>query len=240
MQQSGFGGGKGERVPDKRPGKERDARFRPAFVAELPLPAVKRIQILGAAGDNADRQPAADDFAVSRHVGFDAEIGLCAARTNSKSRDDLVKDQRRASTCRDLTDFAQELRRLQVRAAALHRLDQDRRQRRRKRPQGFQSLWRAVIQDHNFLSHAAWNAGRNRHGPRPICAGQHFIKRPVVVAGKVNDFRPACHCPRRPHRRHDRFRAGVAERRPLGAGHGADHLGYFPGQRRLRPDFHPH
>ncbi len=46
MFQRRFGGGQGQRVTDKRPGEKRHARFRPAFIAVLPLSAVKRIQVL--------------------------------------------------------------------------------------------------------------------------------------------------------------------------------------------------
>ncbi len=45
-------------------------------VAVLPLAAVQRIHETTLAGDHADRQAAADDFAVRAKVGLDAEQAL--------------------------------------------------------------------------------------------------------------------------------------------------------------------
>ena len=46
-------------------------------------------------GDEADRQTAADDLAVRREVGPDAEERLGAAGVRAEAGDDLVEDERR-------------------------------------------------------------------------------------------------------------------------------------------------
>ena len=80
------------------------------------------------AGDDADRHAAADDLAVGGEVGPDAEPLLRAARRDAEAGDHLVEDQRGADLARDRAQLAQELARLQIGTAALHRLDEDRRE----------------------------------------------------------------------------------------------------------------
>ena len=52
------------------------------------------------AGDDADRHAAADDLAVGREIGPDAEPGLRAAGMDAEAGDDLVEDQGGARSSR--------------------------------------------------------------------------------------------------------------------------------------------
>ena len=70
----------------KVPGEVGDADGRDRVVAVLPVAAVERVHELALAGDDADREAAADHLAVGREVGLDAEQPLGAARVRSGSR----------------------------------------------------------------------------------------------------------------------------------------------------------
>ena len=111
-------------MTDERPGKERDADLWERGVAVLPVPAVERVHELRRAGDNADRQSAADHLAVRGEVRADAEVRLRAARAQPESSHDLVEDQRGCESFGDAAKLVQELPRLQVETAALHGLDE--------------------------------------------------------------------------------------------------------------------
>ena len=86
------------------------------------MPSMKR----RAAGDDADRQAAADDLAVGGEVGCDAELRLRAAGMHAETGHHLVEDQHDAGCLRERAQLVQELARLELGAAALHRLDEDR------------------------------------------------------------------------------------------------------------------
>ncbi len=62
-------------------------------IAILPEAAVNAVHELGFAGDNANRHPAANDFAVSSEVCLYAKPGLCATWMNAKTCDHFVPNQ---------------------------------------------------------------------------------------------------------------------------------------------------
>ena len=121
----GPGGGEGERMADERAGEERDADLGDRVVAVLPRASVERVHVLAPTGDQADREPAADDLAVGGHVGADAEDRLGAAGVGAEPGDDLVEDERRARGLGQAADLLEELAGLEIGTAALDRLDED-------------------------------------------------------------------------------------------------------------------
>ncbi len=90
-------------------GEERHADFGEGFIAEAPLTAVECIHELVAAGQDADRQAAPDDLAVSCQIRPHADHGLHPARVDAKAGDDLVHDERSTRCLGDFADFAQEI-----------------------------------------------------------------------------------------------------------------------------------
>ncbi len=114
-----------QRMLAERAGVERPLDGRIRVVAVLPLAAVDPIEETSARGDDAERHAAADEFAVGRDVGFDAEVRLCAAGMNAEAGDHLVEDQRNAAPGRQVAQRAEEFARVKARAPALHGLDED-------------------------------------------------------------------------------------------------------------------
>ena len=75
------------------PAKKVDADFGHGIVAVAPGAAVERVHEVRLAGEDADRQAAADHLAVGGEVGADAEHGLHAAGMHAEAGDDLVEDE---------------------------------------------------------------------------------------------------------------------------------------------------
>ena len=123
--QNGQHGGHRERMAHERAGEERGRDLGERVVAVLPRAAVERVHEARRSGKDADRQTAADDLAVRREIGADAEERLHAAGMHAETGDDLVEDERAARRRRDAAQFAQEFLWAQAGMAALHRLDDD-------------------------------------------------------------------------------------------------------------------
>ncbi len=71
---------------------------------------VDAVDDVGPAGDAAQRPAAADDLAIGREIGGDAEVFLRPAERQAETGHHLVEDQDRAGLVGDLTQAAQELR----------------------------------------------------------------------------------------------------------------------------------
>lgn len=115
-------------MADKGAGKERHADLRGAVITVLPFPSVKCIHKPPGPCENAERHPAADDFAIAHEVGADAEKVLSPLRVGAETEDNFIKDQRGACLCGDAAQFLNKPDRRYVRAVAGRgdRFDQDR------------------------------------------------------------------------------------------------------------------
>ena len=127
-QQHGARRGESQRVPHKRSRKEGHADLGVGVVAVAPHATIERVQVGGPTRHDADGQAAADHFAVGRDIGAHAEQRLRAARMGAKAGDHFVEYQCRFGLGGDPAQLLQELARLQIGAAALHRLDEHGRQ----------------------------------------------------------------------------------------------------------------
>ena len=76
--------------------EKRNAYLREGGVAKPPLSAVKSIEEPRFAGDDADWQPATDDFAIRGYIRANVEMRLRAAWMDAEAGHHLVEDQRRA------------------------------------------------------------------------------------------------------------------------------------------------
>ena len=93
---------------------------------KLPVAAVEGVHVLALPGQHADGHAASQHFAVGGQVRTNSKQRLAAARMDAEAGDDFVEDQRGAGIFGDRANFVQERDGLQVRMAALHRLDQHR------------------------------------------------------------------------------------------------------------------
>ncbi len=127
----------------------------------------------------------------------------------------------------------------QRRMPALHRLNQHGRNIVNVGLHPRQALW-IVVAEHDHIRHrftrnarcdrrSAWAFGALAQTFR-----QHFIELPVIRATKEHDLAASCNGARDAHARHHGFRASIAECCALIASHGAEHLGHFGRERRLR------
>src|SRR5690606_20598565 len=91
----------------------------------LPVAPVERIHVRPLAGDHGERVAAADDLAIAGEVCLHAKVRLRTTRVAAETGDDLVEDVHGAGAVREPPELVQEVTRLEVRAAALHRLDHD-------------------------------------------------------------------------------------------------------------------
>ncbi|NKA55413.1 hypothetical protein GO279_04174 [Ralstonia solanacearum] len=210
-------------------------RLRVRGVAVAPLAAVHRIEIGGRPGHHPRRHASADDLAVGRHIGLDAVPGLRAARMQAEPHDDFVEDQRDAVLARQLAQRVQELARLPVGAAALHRLHQHRGQLVRVLADACQRFGRAVVEHDGVGGCAGLQAGRHRHGAGAVGDHQRVVAPAVIRAGEHNDLVAPGHRPGQAQGQHDRLGAGVAERHALQAGQPGDQLRHLAGQAGLGP-----
>jgi hypothetical protein len=94
VKQRGARGGESDRMANERAREPGDIGLGDRIVPVLPHSAVERIHEARIAGDDADREPAADHLSVGGEVGLHTEPRLDPARVGPKARDHLVEDQR--------------------------------------------------------------------------------------------------------------------------------------------------
>ena len=134
---------------------------------------------------------------------------------------------------------AQELARLQIGTAALHRLDQDRGQLAGVRADQVERLGAPVVEDEQVLGNRRRDADHRRDRravPEPRAHGEHAVRVPVVRAGEQRDLAAAGLRAREPQRRHDRLGAGVREGDALHARRRRNQFGHLAGEVRLRAE----
>src|SRR5580765_3961448 len=154
MGKDGSGRGKNEGMSHKRSGKEGHTYFGKGGIAVLPLPAIERVHEFGGARNNPDGQAASDHLSVRGEVGADAEIGLCSAGLDTKTRHDFVEDQRSPNVMGHAAKFVKKFLGLQIEVAALNRLDQDRGDLRAPRAENVQGSRIAVVEDNDLANGA--------------------------------------------------------------------------------------
>ena len=240
VQKDGFHRCQHHRVAHESAGEEGRRDFGNRRVAELPLAAVERIHVLRVAGEDADRQTAADYLAVSRHVALDAPVALHAGRVHAKAGHDLVDDQGGLVGRGDIAQLLHEFLRPQIGMARLYRLDQDRGDIVDVGLDPFEAFGPGVGQYDHVAHGALRDAGRERESTRNARLAarldEHFVELAVIVAVEADDLILAGHGAREAHRCHHGFRTGIAEGDALMPGHLGEHLGDFARQRRLRSD----
>src|SRR5438876_11583749 len=109
MRQGCFGRGQRQRMPHKSPCKECDPNLWNRLIAKLPSSSIQSIHEFRFAGDNAYRQAATDDLAVSNQIRANTKHRLQAARVTSKPCNNLVKNQGGAGRFSDLSEFSQKI-----------------------------------------------------------------------------------------------------------------------------------
>ena len=237
VQERGLGGGQGQRVAHEGAGEVGDADGGDRGVAVLPVAAVEGVHELALAGDDADGEAAADDLAVGGEVGLDVEEALRAARVGAEAGDDLVEDEQGAALFGEGAQLAEELHGLEVGAAALHRLGDDRRQLVAARLQDLEGLGGAVIEDEHVHRGRRHDAGGRRDALELAgAADDDLVEDAVIGAGEHDDEAAPGHRAGDAHAAHHRLGAGVAEAGAVGAGEIAEQLGALAGQHVLRAD----
>ncbi|CAM3196892.1 Uncharacterised protein [Burkholderia gladioli] len=236
--QHGMGGGQRQRMLAEGAGEEGGVGARAGAGRGA---AVDAVHVRRVARDDADRHAAAHRLAIGHQVGAHLEPGLRAAGMEAEAGDHLVEDQGDAQLAGERAQPLQELARLQLGPAALHRLDQHRRQFVRVLADHPQRMLRAVFEHQRLLAAAGLQARRRRHRvgvALGVGGHQHAVGPAVVRAGELGDLRAAVAGARQAHRQHHRLGAGIAEGHALHAGQLADHPRDLAGQRRLRPQVH--
>lgn len=205
--------------------------LRTAVVAVLPEAAVHAVQDIGAAGDRADREPAAERLAVGGQVGDDAEVVLRAARMGTQAGEHLVEEQHDAAAPGEFAQRPQELHRAQRGMATLDRLDQHRGDAVAELVDPLQGFRTAVFEDQQFGHGAVRNAGRHRHGGPAVRtrAAQHGVQVAVVRAAEHDDPVASGGGPGEPDGGGVGLGAGGGERDPLQAGQLGELLGDLTG-----------
>ncbi len=213
-------------------GKERGFSSRERGVAVLPQPAIDAGHDVGTAGDHADRQTATDHFAIGHEIGPYTEVRLRTARVNAESGQHFIENQYRAGSLRDCAQRMQECRWLQSGVAALHRLDQHRREFADARFEQFQRCRAAVFEHREIRHHAGHDAGhswRRRPGIAMRFA-QHAVEMTVVAVAEHRNLCAAAGGTCQPQGSHDGFGAGIAECDTFDAGQFGDQFRHFAGR----------
>ena len=121
-----FYGGHRKRVPDESSGKEGHTHRGIGIIAVLPHAAVERIHIFRFTGQHADGHSARENLSIGCEIGANTEKRLATTRMDAEAGDDLIENQARVRFLRDLANLFQKLNGLQIRVAALHRLNHNR------------------------------------------------------------------------------------------------------------------
>ncbi|VWC44722.1 hypothetical protein BAR24066_07266 [Burkholderia arboris] len=217
-----------QRVLAERAAERGAVRDRERVVAVGPHAAVDGVHEAGGAGDDAQRQAAADDLAVRREIGPDAEHGLRAARMDAEAGDHFVEDQRDTGLFGDAAQFLEKRDGLQGRVAALHRLHHHGRQGRRHAAYGLERGVAAVVEQDHVLDRAERHAGGDgfRDAFR-VRRGERAVGMAVIRMREHHDLVAPGHGAREPHRGHDRLGTGVRERDAIEAGDAGKARGHF-------------
>src|SRR5580658_2197338 len=104
-------------------GEEGDADFGKRSIAELPCAAIERIHVLTLSGEHTDGHTTGEHFSIGGQITTNSKQRLAAALVDAEAGDHFVEDQRGPGIFGDRANFFQECDRLQVRMAALYRLD---------------------------------------------------------------------------------------------------------------------
>src|SRR6185437_702633 len=97
--------GERKRMPHESARKESNANFGGGLIAISPCSTIERIEEACVAGDDPDRQTAAEYLTIGGQVSFHAEHGLHPAGMRSEASYDLVENQCSAGLCRDGAEF---------------------------------------------------------------------------------------------------------------------------------------
>ena len=232
--------GERERMAHEGAGKEGDADLGDGVVAEAPGSAIERVEEARVAGDDPDRQAAAEHLAVGRKIRLHAEHGLRSAGMHAEAGDDLVEHQCGAGLGRDRAQLVQEFPRLQIGPPALHRFHQHGGKLVGVGPDGLERAVLPVLEDDDVVRHRVRNARCDRlccgHAVAHPWAYQHLVEDAVIGAGEHDDLVAAGHRARGADRGRDRLRSRIAERCALHADGVAHELRDLAGDRRLRAD----
>lgn len=138
-----------------------------AVVPVAPVAAVDPVHDVGAARDGTDGESAAEELAVGGEVRGDTVEILRPAEGRAEPGQHLVEHQHDAVTCRQLSQSADELDRLERGVPALHRLDDDQGDLLRVPFDRVQGRLAAVLADRQLRDGAAGDAPRDGHGLSP-------------------------------------------------------------------------
>ena len=216
MGEHGFGGRERQRVAHEGAGEERDAGFGKRRVAILPGAAVERIEVFRVARDNAKREAAAHDLAISGDVGADAEVGLRAAGMKAEAGHHFVEDEGGAGLFGNDAELPQELLRLDVEPAALDRFDEDGGDLVAARPQDVERNRIGPVEDEDLFEGARGDAGGDRRCAVLAVSSGHgaeedFVEDAVIGAREDGDLVAARDGTGDAGGGEDGFRTGVGE-----------------------------
>ena len=240
--QHGAGGDHRHRVLDVGAAEERGVGGRVAVVAVRPEAAVDAVHDVGAAGDRADGEAAAEQLAVGGEVRCDAEQLLRAAQGGAEAGQHLVEQQHDAVPAGQLPQPAYELDRLQLGVPALHRLHDDRGDVVGVPRDGLQGGVAAVVEHQQVGDGGLRDASGDGHGELVGAgagsAAEDVVGVAVVGALERDDLVAAGGGAGQPDRRGVRLRTGVGEGHPLQAGQFGEQLGGLAGLHGARAELH--
>src|SRR3954470_21189672 len=215
-----------------------DANFRRGVIAVLPLAAVEGVHKFAFTGDDANRQAAADNFAVGANVRIYTVKTLGAALMDTEAGDNFIENKRDVFLATNFARFLQKFERLYFWVTTLHRLNQKR--------GNFISVFDDVIQgffiavvEHNHVLNCRFGNTRRRWCRKTIAATSydHFVINTVVVVFKHHHFIFQRYSTRQTHGTEYRFRTRITKRGALVAGNFAEQFGGFSHERMLRANF---
>ena len=231
-----------QRVPDKCPRKKCHTHLGSGVVPILPVPSIQRIHEFALSRHHSNRQPAADDFSISRNVRLNPKPPRRTARMNAEAIDYFIKNQCDAALLRNAAQFMQKLGRLQLGTPALHRFHEHAGNFRGMPPDDFKRLRIVIIQHQNILPHGLGYAWRNWNGLQFVTLQhrphQHLIHDAMVGPRKHHQLVASSHRPRHPDRRHDRLAPGVTKTHPIQSSKFQKQFRHLAHQRRRGTDFH--
>ena len=225
--------GQRERVAHEGSGEKRDADLRRRVVAEIPRAAVERIEEARVARDDPDRQPAAEHLAIGADVRLDPEQSLRAPRMAAEAGHDFIHHERDVALRGQPPQLMEEFARLQFRLAALHGLDEHRREFVRVAADGVERRVAAVFEHEHIRDGRVGNPRRDgRGGIAGARTHEHLVEDAVIRTGEDRDLVAPRDRARHADRRHHRLGTRVAEGRAVHAGQLAHERGDFTRERR--------
>ena len=193
------------------------------------------------AGHDADRESAADHFAVGGDVGLDAVEPLRAMRAVAEAADHFVEDEKGIVLVGEGAELLHEFLGLEFRAAALHGLNHDGREFVGMLFKNLHRLLGAVIEHEHVRDGGLGHAGGAGEGAGLALglgtAQEDFVKVTVVVFGENGDLVTTGGGARKAHGRLHGFGASADKGATLVAGHLAEHLRGLADEGRLWTHF---